>query len=240
MLDSIFFHIPKAAGTSVKAALYRHYGHESCLKVWPTAFGGDCEIDAFARLETDVSHWKNLMGHLTVARFREHAALYQDFCGHGRFCLAIVRDPVARMVSDYHYIRERPYHDRFEEISHGIDSYLLSRADNEQAQWLDIASIDNDTLDINFGSADPITHNLLVYAMDELEAAFPALSRSLFGKSIPLERLNLGTAGEKEGPSAEVVATLERRNALDHLLLKAAKQGDRNRQILERLAGTAE
>lgn len=224
-IDSIFIHIPKAAGTSLKNKLYEHYTPERCLKVWGVSHGGDIDVGAALADHEDIRpDTKNLMGHFPLALARQNTPIRESFRKYGRFVISSIRDPVERLISDYNYILNTPTHDRRDSTKDGLSSYLLAAPENEQAKWLDVQAIDWDTNTLKFVHDDAFTERLVIVDSAVLDAALPNIVRNFFGTGSPVGRLNVAKGAKDAAISAEVRHAVEERNRLDAELYRFVAQ----------------
>jgi len=218
MLKSIFFHIPKAAGTSVKNGFYHAYSYPACLKVWPVAHGGDLEIASLPSYTPPESFpYECAMGHFNVTNFRVNQALTADFEQHGEFTLACIRDPFDRLLSDYNYILNTPTHDRLESVKKMTAvEYAEQHPANEQARWLDIKKVTPSG--IEFGKADKLTDHMIIVLSDEVDRILPSLFKAYTERIIEIPRQNVGKQREqtqKPKPSEKFIE----KNAVDYALV---------------------
>jgi hypothetical protein len=217
MIKSVFFHIPKAAGTSVKDGFYHAYSYPESLKVWPVLHGGDIEVQDLStyQLQPD-NNIKCVMGHFNLQEFRANKLLMEDFMIHGNFTLACVRDPFERLISDYNYILNTPTHDRRDEVlKKTLQAYTEEHPSNEQARWLDVASINNSV--IQFGTDDKVTRRIVIVGSSKVDSILPRLLSRYTERKVEIGRENVGAQlnkGEKLIPSIN----FKKINALDYAL----------------------
>lgn len=91
----VFIHIPKTAGTSFKAALKKRFPNHFL-------YGDIRPAKPFAEEKPKLGKYDLVTGHLTVADF-------DSVEGEKQF-LTIVRNPIDRLLSLFHYIRQRKHH----------------------------------------------------------------------------------------------------------------------------------
>ena len=197
MIRSIFFHIPKAAGTSVKAAFYGAYGPDRCLKVWPIAHGGEIEVQSFQSYEPASNRELDcVMGHFNVKQFRSNPAVYADFCRSGVFALACFRDPFERLMSDYYYILNTVDHDRREQVLElGLEQYLERFHANEQTRWMGISGIHDQ---LAFDIDDEIAKKAVFILSTEVDRLLPDIMFKYTGHRQPVPRQNVGKGDAKD------------------------------------------
>ena len=102
----IFLHIPKTAGTTLHDILDRHYPPEVVH-----SFGADAHAS--------VSHYKSLdeESRIKIRLLRGHMAygLHEYLPGPTKY-FTILREPVARVISYYNFIRRTPDHYLYDEV----------------------------------------------------------------------------------------------------------------------------
>lgn len=142
----VFIHIEKAAGTSQRALLDQMYGCNNVL------WRGRDFVGRRGRKLPDITRHPIIGGHLSAADFEDvrTPVLY----------LSIVRDPVSRAVSLFHYFSEHgPDKDRKEWRKKGLDPSSMTRTiqsvpafrdavSNRQCYRLSGMSDFEDTLDV--------------------------------------------------------------------------------------------
>ena len=127
----VFVHIPKAAGTSLRAVLERQYRSGELYTVEALE-----RIQEFAALpQTQRDRYRCIQGHL---HFGMHRLLSKPCC-----YLTMLRDPRERVVSQYYYLwnsRSHPEHSRLRasgrSLAECVDRGLHLMRDNEQVRYL--------------------------------------------------------------------------------------------------------
>jgi hypothetical protein len=160
----IYIHIPKAAGSTLQEIIAGQYaGGRSFI------FTGDpARQQSFTRLpESERASFDVLLGHVQFG-IHEHIpdpALY----------VTMLRDPLERVVSHYHFILARPEHYLHESLKrrgYSLRDWLLEARpimlDNFQLRWL----IDTPIAQTPFGG---ITRAMLDQAKWNLENAFSVI-----------------------------------------------------------------
>lgn len=97
--DLLFVHIPKTAGISLYSAFEDLYGAKNCLR-WADA--GELP-DYLATPERKLRAARVLSGHFTYPQFQQKAI-------GSRLVIALLRDPLERVLSVYYYLRSMPDH----------------------------------------------------------------------------------------------------------------------------------
>lgn len=147
----VFLHLPKAAGSTLAGVMARQY-----------------EPGAVHAIEEPV--WENLDRFKALPEPRRHAV--RLLLGHMPFGLhewlrppvryvTMLREPLGRIASHFHYVRERPSHELFERIRPGmtVGDYVRERS-----------SLELDNGQVRLLSADPFVEFGAV-TRDHLEAA---------------------------------------------------------------------
>jgi Sulfotransferase family len=111
--DVLYYsHIPKTAGMTFRTIIEDHFDHD---EICPATL--DNEIHAIANL----TQYRLFRGHLVYVDFKTLLPQKQIIN------LTMLRDPVAQLVSHYHYIRrmpENPYYAKVKEMT--LDEYAAS------------------------------------------------------------------------------------------------------------------
>lgn len=93
----VFFHAQRTAGTTIKAAFQQEFGKENCL---------------YQRTSDEFCDWKNLDGEV-LSKYRIYAGHY-NYAPKEMDCnpliFSVIRDPIDRAISLYHYLKTRPEH----------------------------------------------------------------------------------------------------------------------------------
>lgn len=127
----VFVHIPKAAGSSLRAVLERQY---RCGQLYTVQVLE--RVPEFAALpQTQRDRYRCIQGHL---HFGIHRLLSRPCC-----YVTMLREPRERVVSQYHYLwnsRSHPEHSRLRasgrSLADCVDRGLHLMRDNEQVRYL--------------------------------------------------------------------------------------------------------
>lgn len=222
---AIFLHIPKTAGRTMLSILEREYEGLPTLRLY-----SDEEIAAFMSMEARQRRCFQLVsGHMAfgVGAMLPGPSTY----------ITLLRDPVERIVSHYHYVCSRPTSDNHAEALRGIltlDDYVRSSAfahlvNNGQTRLLGTDFNDTGTAageetldrakkvlerdDVIFGLQERFDESVLVM-MNALGWGYPA-----FG----VENRGVGRA-PLHNLSPEIIEIIEEHNYLDRELYEFAVQ----------------
>lgn len=223
----LFLHLPKTAGTTLVGILEREYAGRLHFRAYGPA--GD---------------WLRRLDGLTPAQRRELAfvaghmafGLHRELPGANVY-LTLVRDPVERIVSHYHYIRSRPDGLGHAQALEGVssledyvrDSVFARIVNNGQTRLL------GSDLRCAGGSADATTleracavlerDDVIVGLQDRFDESLLLMVRAL-GWGYPAYRPeNVGRNRPHVGDlPAETVALIRERNALDLELYEHARR----------------
>jgi hypothetical protein len=105
----IFLHIPKTAGTTLETILDREYSHDATFVVGVPR--GTTE-EAF-------SQWPLERRQKTRLVYGPMGFGVHEHCGRPATYTTLLRHPVTRVVSTYHYIRRRPNHTHYQRLTAG-------------------------------------------------------------------------------------------------------------------------
>lgn len=93
----VFFHAQRTAGTTIKSVFQQEFGEENCL---------------YQRLSKEFCDWKDLNEN-TLNKYRIYAGHY-NYAPKEMQCdpliFSVIRHPVERAISLYHYLKGRPEH----------------------------------------------------------------------------------------------------------------------------------
>ena len=216
----IFLHLPKTAGSTLMHVLESQYGSNRILKLYESTFG-----DEVARLSADeLRGTRVIAGHFY---FGVHAWLPGSF----RY-LTFLREPVARVLSHYEFVRRQPGHYLHEAASTlGLADYVRfcggAEPNNDQTRLLagaELATSDGTSSPEMLAAA---TKNLDLHAAVGLTEAFDAsvvLMRRTFGWRRPLY-VSRNVAGRRHAEavlSTEAREIIEAHNSLDVELYRYA------------------
>ncbi len=163
----VFVHIPKAAGSTFYQVLNRQYPISRTVHI-EGGLEKQTSINNFRKLPDEKRlRLKCVRGHIP---FGMHRWMSPDTT-----YVTILRDPVKRIVSEYHYVRNTPKHFFHSELlSKGIslDDYIQMKVDtneiNIQTRWIS-GCVDFEALT---ESQTPLPSNALELAKENIKSHF--------------------------------------------------------------------
>jgi hypothetical protein len=217
----VFVHVPKAAGTSLKAIIARAYAGQTMFFFLPNSG----ELERFRALPPGAR------GRVAVVAGHEPWGLHGVFAGCGRTpaIITALREPVARVLSLFRYIHGSPehaQHERFvrEKVSleRVYDERTLRAFDNHQVRYLagppasrkDFGALTRDDLE---QAKRHLSTGCRAFGLQErFEASVAWFARELRWGPVGSADLNRGEqrARPEDAPPAER-ALIERHNTLD-------------------------
>jgi hypothetical protein len=231
----IFVHVPKTAGTSLRAELAARLQPDVNIEVDYN------DTTRLFRDKMDDAVTAFLQGPAAVTRFASghvmgrHVAQMRAGLPGARF-VTFLRDPVQRVVSDFRHQRSKrhPGHERFRATFPTIEDYASFRAEaNKAAQHLISPAV--------YAARDPnecVEYLLRTYAFIGVQEMYPISFRTLTAligePAWPSLRENVGAGGVEEEITTALVARIRQANALDCALYDAVFP--RWRKIREALA----
>jgi hypothetical protein len=224
-LHVIFLHIPKAAGTTLKGILDSYYKKQDIF-----------EIDGSRRLET-IAQFTSLPleRRAEIMLLRGHMPFgLHEYLPQPRTYITMFRNPAARVVSIYHFARQRPHHYLYNAINGknlDIESFVSTgitpETDNQQVRFL-TGHID----DIEVGACTSrmleqakknLTEHFAVVGLQErFDESLLLIKKRLGWNRLPLyQSRNVGTHKRPELPE-RVLKTIRKHNELDYELFEWA------------------
>jgi hypothetical protein len=160
----IFLHIPKAAGTTLQDIVIRQYNGGTGYRFT----GSPARLEAFKALpEEQRADHDVLTGHV-------HFGIHRWVPGPSTY-MTMLRDPVDRVVSHYHFVLQRPEHYLHPIVTakgYTLHDYVANRItielDNDQTRYFLL----REHREIPFGAMTP---GMLDEAKGTLEAYFPVV-----------------------------------------------------------------
>jgi hypothetical protein len=222
----IFLHIPKTAGTTLYRILEQNYAKKDIYTFWQ-----DGSIDTFKQLSVErKAQIRLLRGH---AGYGMHAYLPGP-----RVYFTMLRDPIKRTISYYHYARRVPAH------------YCYDLINRQQMSLLDFVTSGSDPMadnahtrllyglesgqEIPAGQCtsqmlETATHNLARLAVvglaEEFDAKLVLLKRAFGWQKLAYAPQNVADERSKRQPiSAETLAALAEVNRFDVQLYACARE----------------
>lgn len=217
----VFIHIPKTAGSTLRAIMQRQYRPEEICHI-PWDFDRNAPFARFIDLpEQERARTKVLYGHIPfgVHRFIQRQTTY----------FTMLRDPVDRCISHYFHIRKLPnhfHHKRAKELDLGdfVASGVFREMDNGQVRQLTGAgalpfgACTPDLLDQAIANLDQ--HFCVAGLQERFDETLLLLRRSMRWQQFPLyQRRNVGRQrSQRDSFPPEVLRVVEAHNVLDQQL----------------------
>ncbi|MFH0944088.1 MAG: sulfotransferase family 2 domain-containing protein [Planctomycetota bacterium] len=214
----IFLHVPKTAGSTLRRILQRQFEPGATHRLY-----GNHPEELFAHFKT-LPEVTRLQIQLLLGHF--DFGMHQHLASPATY-VAVTRQPVERIISDYHYIRNNPghvFHQTLMEANMGLREFVECGEwkFNDNAMVRMFAGM----LDAPWGSLDEETleraknnirdHFSLVGLTEKFDEALVLLARQFGWRSLYYERENVAV---KKPPAATIpedtVSGITRVNALD-------------------------
>ncbi len=223
---AIFVHLPKTAGTTFHSIMEREYPRAAIVVLYGDLRARVAEL--CARPEAELRAIRAVYGHFGTG--------LDELLPGPSALLTLLRDPVERVVSQYHYVRTHPEgqdHRHALEGVHSLEDFVLrsplaSVSGNQQTRLLGspigapVARVD----DAMFGRALAwIERDDVVVGVQERFDEFVLLACRAFGWGWPAYRpQNVGTGRPGlAGIPASTIDLIRERNAHDVVLHEAAR-----------------
>lgn len=229
----IFLHIPKAAGSTLRAIIRRQYS-DSQIHVVSSVPDLQQSISQFRNLpQSERAEIRCLMGHGTYG-------LHNELSGSTEY-LTMFRRPVSRVISNYYYVRRSPEHRLYEEVTKdemSLHEYVSSGVnavlDNQMVRHVT-------GMKAGDGKPDAETLQQAISNLDEQFGVVGLVER--FDESLLLMKRRYGWSDvsyrkhnvtssrpRKEDLPANLIQEIEERNHLDNELYQYAAR-DLNREL---------
>jgi hypothetical protein len=224
----IFLHIPKAGGTTLAHVARRQYPATRQRDIIGNHIPGVVPRErSYEHFVHDLpAHAKR---HLVYVRGHVPFGLHETL-GRPAVYVTMLRDPVDRLVSYYHYMMRTPHHYLHAEATRrGLSladfaaSDLTDELTNHQTKLLaGHMSLDGVTADeamLEAAQAHLDAHFAVVGLTERFDASLVLMKRRLGWGDITYRRANVGRyRTRRPDPDPDVRATLAERNALDQRL----------------------
>ncbi len=187
MHPTIFLHIPKAGGTTLRHILVRQVKPEQAFLLYERMETAGLEVERLQNLPAEKKEKMELVvGHF---RFGLHRLFEQPFQ-----YVTFLRDPYQRVVSQYHHVHRRPDHYLYSlvvekglSLEAFVSEGLAVELDNGQTRLL---GTDFDEPDTPIGACDA---DMLARAKTRLDQNFAVVGlQNRFDESLLLIRERLG------------------------------------------------
>jgi len=210
----IFLHLPKTAGTTVSFVVRRHI--DSTRDHLLRSVDGPDGLAKFKATPEAFRHRIHLLRGHQVFGLHEYLA-------PGARYLTVLRDPVARLVSHYRYVKATKHPMfidaiRSEQMSlyNYVTSGLSGELENGQTRWL--AGIHDDRplvgSDLQLAIKNIDEHFAWVGIQERLEESLVELGLAMRWLRVDYRSRNV-SGGQPSPPDAAVIAAIRDRNALD-------------------------
>lgn len=218
----IFLHIPKAAGSTLNRVIAQNYPPAAILKA-----GGKSDA---ALLDEVTGEVRLIAGHRP---FGMHAQLTRPFT-----YITVLRDPVERVLSQYHFVKRLAEHPLHRAVASGelsLRDYARQLPD-VQTRYLAGSSTDDAAL-LEQAKTNLATHFAVAGLTERFDETLVLLQRALGWKVRPFANSNVSAGRPKsDGNSREDLDAIRECNQLDLALYDFAREHF-ERQIAEQGAG---
>jgi hypothetical protein len=210
----IFLHIPKTAGTSLREALVGVYGEDRCLFIYEHEFEQD--PDDLAAMQGAASQAAMVYGHMSHG---VHRALGLE----ARY-LAVVREPVGRVVSFFRHQARDPASEHFEAIADGMtmtdllrsgSSYQMANHMTRILSGQDDHEVMRDRAPLERAMANIANEFVSVGLADEMDETISRMGQELGWAAPAVPSLNVDPNPPRAALDAATRAEILHHNALD-------------------------
>lgn len=211
MQKAFFFHIPKCAGMSVWHALWDIYGFENVFQV-----GIKAQREEFEAMTTaQRSSYGAIGGHGFLSRLTDAAG---DLSGYYKF--VTFRNPVDRIVSEYHFIRGLPEHFKYEIVSKIPLEEFAKQGDvmNMQTRLM----CDEADPEMALAELDRFFDDWCL--MEDLDNLIARLYARVGTEPRPARHENKGNGAGRKTEDSAVIKEIERLNGADMEFYKSLRQ----------------
>lgn len=221
----VFQHIPKTAGSSLANEIARNRKPYRNINVskQPPSLPHEARLDAAATAflsDNKARKFRSASGHIR----RHHIDWIRADIPNVRVC-TFLRDPAARIVSDYRYART-PAHPNWQEVirkTPDFDAYLDQRSTHNKMAWFLFGRDDlpgDEAVDRAFSELS------FIGVQDHYAPSFTLLSTLLWEPQAPAlrKRITEATSDNEVELTDARRARIQELNALDQALFDAASQ----------------
>ncbi|MEM6612585.1 MAG: sulfotransferase family 2 domain-containing protein [Cyanobacteria bacterium P01_C01_bin.72] len=239
----VFLHIPKAAGTTLKDILYRQYSTDEIYELDAKQFIQSQEN--FKQLDsTKKAKITILMGHMYFG--------LHEFINSPAAYITMLRNPIERVISYYHFVKKLPSHEDYELIKTNnisIQEYCqMGRQNmcNGQTRFLSGTSesetCNYDTLAV---AKQNLQHNFAVVGIQErFDESLLLLHQKLGWNKMPFyyrRNTNRSNSYSRLEISADALSIIRKHNELDlelyeyanHLFERDLEQDPQNLKLFQ-------
>lgn len=211
MQKAFFFHIPKCAGMSVWHALWDIYGFENVFQV-----GIKAQREEFEAMTAEQrSSYGAIGGHGFLSRLTGAAG---DLSAYYKF--VTFRNPVDRIVSEYHFIRGLPEHFKHEIVSKiPLEEFAMQRdVMNMQTRLM----CDEADPEMALAELDKFFDDWCL--MEDLDSLIGRLYARVGMEPRPVGHENKGKSAGRNVEDLAAIKEIERLNAADVEFYKSLRQ----------------
>lgn len=219
----VFLHVPKTAGTTLARIIERQYEARTILHLYESNFGE--ELTAVHGNRMDLL--RVVMGHFYfgVHTFVPRSSTY----------ITILRDPVDRVVSHYHFVRHQPSHYLYDaacrmSLAEYVEFCNHQEPNNDQARLLagkgNGPSFGTCTDDMLAAAKENLANRFSVVGLTEEFDASVMLMKRVFGWRNPFYASeNIGAVrSRKENTPPDTLRVIRAYNTLDIELYRYAQE----------------
>ena len=222
----IFLHLPKAAGTTLKDIIHRQYCPEQIYELDSTQFIQAQEN--FKQLDqTEKANIKILMGHMYFG--------LHEFLPSPSTYITMLRNPIERVVSYYHFVKKLTTHDDYELIKKqniSLKEYCQTGRENMCNGQTRFLSGTRESEICGHAQLAEAKQNLRQYfsvvgIQERFDESLLLLQKKLGWKKAPFyyqRNTNRANSYHQLGISSDTLATIEKYNQLDLELYEYANQ----------------
>ncbi|MDQ6632935.1 MAG: sulfotransferase family 2 domain-containing protein [Verrucomicrobiota bacterium] len=222
----IFLHIPKAGGSTLTRIIAQNYPGESRFLIVPDS---EFSPENFRKFPDEQKRkYRAVTGHCV---FGIHKYIPQPTT-----YITMLRDPVARVISNFHHVRrtpEHPLHQKVNSAKMTLEDYVTSginpQLDNGQVRQLSGVEISSEFGNCTSEMLTEAQENLVQFfsvtaLMEKFDESLILLQQSFGWKNISYQKLNVSPTSPPEAMSPESLKKIKECNLFDIELYRFAAQ----------------